>query len=42
MQAVLDSPEGKAANADLANFVTGSVEFLNGDEEQVDLAGANA
>lgn len=36
MNAILASPEGKAASADLDNFVTG-VEFLAGAEEQVDL-----
>jgi len=35
LQAVLASPEGLAASADLDNFVTGTVEFLTGDEEQV-------
>jgi uncharacterized protein (TIGR02118 family) len=37
LAAVLASPEGRAASADLDNFVTGSVEFLTGDEEQVPL-----
>ncbi len=37
MDAVLASPEGQAATADLANFVTGTVEFLRGDEVPVDL-----
>lgn len=37
MNAILASPEGKAASADLDNFVTGGVEFLAGSEEQVDL-----
>lgn len=37
MNAILASPEGKAASADLDNFVTGGVEFLAGAEEQVDL-----
>ncbi|MDQ2848629.1 MAG: EthD family reductase [Actinomycetota bacterium] len=37
MNAILASPEGKAASADLDNFVTGGVEFLAGVEEQVDL-----
>lgn len=34
---ILASPEGVAASADLDNFVTGTVEFLTGPEEQVDL-----
>jgi uncharacterized protein (TIGR02118 family) len=38
MEATLASPEGRAARADLDNFVTGSVEFLAGDEEEVALA----
>ena len=38
MAAILDSPEGRAANADLENFVTGGVEFLAGDEIEVALA----
>lgn len=37
LEAILASPEGQAANADLANFVTGSVDFLFGPEEQVPL-----
>lgn len=37
LDAILSSPEGVAASADLANFVTGTVEFLRGDEEQVAL-----
>ena len=37
MDDILSSPEGVAASADLANFVTGGVEFLRGDEEQVEL-----
>jgi uncharacterized protein (TIGR02118 family) len=37
LDAILASPEGVAASADLANFVTGSVEFLTGEEEQVAL-----
>jgi uncharacterized protein (TIGR02118 family) len=37
LQAVLASPAGLAASADLDNFVTGTVEFLTGDEEQVPL-----
>jgi uncharacterized protein (TIGR02118 family) len=37
MSAILASPEGQAASADLANFVTGTVEFLPGAEEQVAL-----
>jgi uncharacterized protein (TIGR02118 family) len=38
MDAILASPEGVAAREDLANFVTGSVVFLSGDEEEVALA----
>ena len=38
MTAILNSPEGLAASADLDNFVTGTVEFLSGTEEQVELA----
>ena len=38
MDALLASPEGAAARADLANFVTGTVEFLPGTEEHVALA----
>jgi uncharacterized protein (TIGR02118 family) len=34
---ILASPEGVAAGADLANFVTGGVTFLTGPEEQVAL-----
>lgn len=37
MDAALSSPEGQAATGDLANFVTGSVTFLRGDEENVEL-----
>lgn len=37
MDAILASPAGAAASNDLANFVTGSVEFLRGDEEPVRL-----
>lgn len=37
MDAILDSPEGRSASADLENFVTGGVEFLSGPEEQVAL-----
>jgi len=37
MDAIMASPEGAAARADLANFVTGTVEFLTGEEEQVEL-----
>jgi uncharacterized protein (TIGR02118 family) len=37
LQAVLASPAGLAASADLDNFVTGTVEFLTGAEEQVPL-----
>lgn len=35
LDAVLASPAGRAANADLDNFVTGTVEFLRGDVEEV-------
>lgn len=35
MDAILASPAGKAASADLDNFVTGTVEFLRGPVEQV-------
>lgn len=38
MDAILASPEGVAASADLDNFVTGGVMFLRGDEEQVELS----
>lgn len=38
MDAILASPEGEAAKADLDNFVTGTVEFLSGDEEEVPLS----
>ncbi len=38
MDAVLSSPEGQTANADLHNFATGTVEFLSGAEEEVALA----
>ncbi|WP_431278421.1 EthD family reductase [Leifsonia poae] len=38
LDTVLSSPEGLAANADLDNFVTGTVSFLTGPEEQVALA----
>jgi uncharacterized protein (TIGR02118 family) len=38
MDAILASPEGVAAREDLANFVTGSVEFLSGEEEPVPLS----
>ena len=31
MQATMDSPEGKATGADLANFASGGVTFLTGD-----------
>jgi uncharacterized protein (TIGR02118 family) len=37
LSAILASPAGRAASADLDNFVTGSVEFLTGDEEPVPL-----
>jgi len=33
MQAVLDSPEGKATVADVPNFATGGVTFLFSEEE---------
>jgi uncharacterized protein (TIGR02118 family) len=38
MDAVLASPEGRAASEDLDNFVTGGVVFLTGEEEQVALS----
>jgi uncharacterized protein (TIGR02118 family) len=38
MDAVLASPEGLAASADLDNFVTGTVTFVRGDEVEVALA----
>jgi hypothetical protein len=38
MTAILDSPGGVAAREDLDNFVTGSVEFLAGGQEEVALA----
>ncbi len=37
MDEILASPEGVAASANLDNFVTGGVEFLRGEEEQVEL-----
>lgn len=33
MEAILDTPEGKAAVADVANFATGGVTFLYDEEE---------
>ena len=33
MEAILDTPEGKATVADVANFATGGVTFLYNDEE---------
>jgi uncharacterized protein (TIGR02118 family) len=38
MDAILASPEGRAASDDLTNFVTAPVDFLRGDEEQVELS----
>jgi uncharacterized protein (TIGR02118 family) len=38
MDAILDSPAGAAARKDLDNFVTGTVDFLAGEEEEVALA----
>jgi uncharacterized protein (TIGR02118 family) len=35
LQAILASPAGLAASADLDRFVTGTVEFLTGDVEEV-------
>ncbi|HEY0240169.1 MAG TPA: EthD family reductase [Friedmanniella sp.] len=35
LDAILATPAGRAASADLDNFVAGSVEFLRGEEEQV-------
>ncbi|MCH1868526.1 EthD family reductase [Nocardioides sp. CFH 31398] len=37
MDAVLASPEGQAASADVPRFATGGVVFLRGTQEQVDL-----
>lgn len=37
MDAMLDSPEGRAANRDLDDFVTGTVVFLRGDVDEVAL-----
>lgn len=37
MAAVLASPEGQAAAADVANFATGGATFVEGYEEEVDL-----
>ena len=37
LEAVLASPEGIAASEDLQNFVTGTVDFLMGYEERVEL-----
>lgn len=37
MDAVLASPEGQAASADVANFATGGATFLVGAEHEVDL-----
>jgi uncharacterized protein (TIGR02118 family) len=38
MDAILASPQGRAASADLENFVTGGVTFLTGEVEQVALS----
>lgn len=38
MDTILESEEGEAAKKDLGNFVTGSVQFLSGAEEQVSLS----
>lgn len=38
MDEMLDSAAGRAANADLDNFVTGEVVFLRGDVERVGLS----
>ena len=38
MDEILDSPGGRAASADLDNFVTAPVTFLRGDEVAVTLA----
>ncbi|WP_255953261.1 EthD family reductase [Streptomyces odontomachi] len=35
MDAILASPEGRAASADVPNFATGGVTFLRGEEEVV-------
>lgn len=37
MQRILESEEGQAAQADLANFATGGVTFISGDVEDVEL-----
>jgi uncharacterized protein (TIGR02118 family) len=37
MQRILESPEGRAARADLDHFVTGDVAFLEGYEEEVEI-----
>lgn len=44
MDAVLASPEGRAASADVARFATGGVTFLANDEDEIIpiLAGANS
>lgn len=33
LQAILDSPEGQAAAADVANFASGGAQFVFGDEQ---------
>lgn len=38
LEAVLDSPEGQAASADVPNFATGGAAFLWGDEREVPVA----
>lgn len=35
MEAVLESPEGQAASADVPNFATGGVVFLWGEEREI-------
>ncbi len=37
MDAILASPEGQAASADVPNFATGGAVFLRGTQEQVDV-----
>lgn len=37
LRAVLDSPEGRAAAADVPNFATGGATFLFGEQEELDI-----
>lgn len=37
MEAILASDEGRAAQDDVANFATGGVVFLEGQEQEIDL-----